>query len=81
LGVGGLLILLVWRLTDKWAGRFLATQEKQAAAMAELATAVKDGLGEQREVLLASRVMAKKLEELADWAKELDQHVRNGVGR
>lgn len=71
LGTTGLLILVAWRLLDKWAGKFLAAQEAQAKAMSDLAGAVKEGQGEQREVLLAVRVLASKVDEVRDSIKDL----------
>lgn len=64
LGVSGLLLCLIYRLLVGWAPKFLAAQQGQAEAMAALAAAVKEGQGEQREVLLAVRVMAGKLDEV-----------------
>jgi hypothetical protein len=73
LGTSGLMIFVIWRLADKWAGKFLAAQEGQAQAMSSLAQAVKDGQGEQREVLLAVRVMATKLDEVKEEIRTLRQ--------
>jgi hypothetical protein len=78
-GVSGLLIMVGWKLTDKWAGRFLAAQNGQADALSALAKAVQEGQGEQRELLLAVRVMATKQDEMKGWMRELDEHVRSAV--
>jgi hypothetical protein len=71
LGFSGMLLLVVWKLIDKWAGRFLDVQTAQAKAMGDLAAAVKESQGEQREVLLAVRVLAAKMDEQKGWVKEL----------
>ncbi len=80
LGVLALGVFLLWRLADKWASQFLEVQKSQAAAMSELATAVRDTLGDQHELLLAVRVQAMKLEEIKGWMKDLDEHVRGMLG-
>ena len=71
IGSSGLLIFVLYRLLDKWAGRFLDAQESQAAAMADLANSVKESSGEQRDVLMALRVLATKQEENLQWTKEI----------
>ena len=80
-GMAGLLVFIGWRIVDKWAGKFLAAQVKQAESMGKLATAVEGGQGEQRDIVLALRVVATQQAELKDWMRELDEHVRNGEGR
>jgi len=80
LGVAGLLVFVGWRIVDKWAGKFLEAQVEQGTAMQRLAAAVETGQGEQREALLALRVVASQQQELKDWMRELDEHVRNGKG-
>lgn len=80
LGTTGLIIWVIWKLVDKWAGRFLEVQARQATAMGDLATAVKESQGEQREVLLAVRVLASKLDEQKGWIKDLDEHLRGRNG-
>ncbi len=76
LGFSGMLLYVIWKLTDKWAGKFLDVQAAQAKAMAELAAAVKENQGEQREVLLAVRVLAVKVDETKGWIRDLDTHLR-----
>ena len=78
LGVSGLLIFTVWKIVDKWAARFLEVQDRQAKAMCDLAQAVKDTTGDQREILLAVRVLAQKVEEQQGWIKEALRNVRMG---
>jgi len=60
-GVAGLIIYCLYRLVDKWAPRFLAEQQATSAAMTGLATAVKQGLEDQRETLIAVRVLATEI--------------------
>jgi hypothetical protein len=78
LGATGLMVLVLWKLVDKWAGRFLEAQIKQASAMGEqasamsgLCAAVRDGQGGQQELLLAVRVMATKIDEVKVSTKEI----------
>lgn len=73
LGTTGLIIFVIWKLVDRWAGRFLEVQDRQASAMGELAAAVRDGQGEQRELLLAVRVLAQKVDETKQWVRELHE--------
>lgn len=85
LGVTGLLVLVLWKLGAQamktgggWAGKFLEVATKQAGAMGELASAVKEETGEQREVVLAVRVLGQKVDEMRGWVRELDAHIREG---
>jgi len=78
LGSTALILVIIWKLTDRWAGKFLETTAKflevgvsqanaagqQAQAMVTLANAVKDGQGETREVAVVLRVLATKVDEL-----------------
>ncbi len=77
LGITGLMLFVIWKLVDKWAGQFLAVQGKQATAMGDLAAAVREATGDQRELLLAVRVLATKVDEQKNWIKELDEHLRS----
>lgn len=76
LGTTGLIILVIWKMADRWAGKFLEVQNKQATAMESLAGAVRESSGEQRELLLAVRVLAAKVDETKGWIKDLDDFVR-----
>ena len=76
LGSAGLLIWVVWKLVDRWAGKFLEVQSAQAKAMGDLAGAVRDSLGDQRELLIAVRVLATKVEEQKQWLKELGETLK-----
>jgi hypothetical protein len=78
LGTTGLIIFVIWKMVDRWAGRFLEVQDRQAKAMGDLAACVRDGQGEQRELLIAVRVLATKVDETKAWVKELSDHVMGG---
>ncbi|MDE2097840.1 MAG: hypothetical protein KGL39_11375 [Patescibacteria group bacterium] len=78
IGVSGLWVILIYRLANIWAARFLDAQKEQAHAMSELASAVKDSMGDQREVLLAVRVLATKQDETRMWIQELAQGAAQG---
>lgn len=71
IGSSGLVLFLLYKLLDKWAARFLDAQEAQAKSMGELATAVKETSGDQRDLLMAVRVLATKQDETREWVKEL----------
>ena len=75
LGTTALVIAVVWKLVDRWAGKFLDVQGLQAKAMGDLAAAVREGQGEQRELLIAVRVLATKVDETKAWVKELSEHI------
>ena len=81
LGTPGLIIFVGWKLVDRWAGRFLEVQNKQAVAMGDLAAGVRGGQGEQRELLLAVRVRATKLDATKQGGKDLAQHSRTGAAK
>ncbi len=88
LGVGGLALAIFGWLANRWAGKFLEAQQgqtsamvSQAKAMESLAQTVRDGQGEQREVLLAVRVMATKLDEVRSEIRNLEADIREGVSR
>jgi len=84
LGTTALILIIVWKLTDRWAGKFLEATAKfleistsqakaageQAQAMTALATTVTNGQSDTREILLAMRVVASKVDEL----KQLVEH-------
>ncbi len=71
LGITGLIILVIWKLVDRWAGKFLEVQMLQAKAMGDLAASVREGQHDQGEILLAVRVLATKIDETKQWVKEL----------
>jgi len=77
LGITGLMLFVIWKLVDKWAGKFLEVQGQQAKGMGDLAAAVREATGDQRELLLAVRVLATKVDEQKAWIKELDEHLRS----
>ena len=72
--------LVVWKIVDKWAGQFLDAQKAQANAMGSLASAVKDGQTDQREVLIAVRVLARQMEENRQYLMAIEQAMNGGVG-
>ena len=78
MGTTGLIIWTIWKLVDRWAGKFLDVQTKQATAMGDLAAAVRESTGEQKELLLAMRVQSTKLDEVKGWMRDLDEHIRKG---
>jgi hypothetical protein len=62
-------LLLFYRLADKWAGQFLGVLRdqakatvQQAEATAQLAATVKDTQTDQRDILIAVRVLADRID-------------------
>ena len=64
LGSGVIVALIVWKLVDKWANKFIDAQAAVAASIGSMAEAVRQGMVDQREVLIAVRVLARQIEEL-----------------
>lgn len=79
LGVPGLVTYVIYRLLDKYLGRFLSATEMQANAIQELAAAVKESASDQREVVMAVRVLTSKVEESMGWMKEIGQQIGGGT--
>jgi len=85
-GVAGVMavgMLLLYRLTDKWAGLFLEAQKTQSSAMTEqagamssLAAAVREGQSEQREVLMAVRLLADRMDQQREYLVSIDTNCR-----
>lgn len=82
LGGVGLCYFLLWHLLDKWAGKFLDAQTaqtdamtKQAVATASLAASVRDGQDNAREVLMAVRLLADRIEMQKDYLIRIDEKV------
>jgi hypothetical protein len=71
MGIAGLMIYLIYRLADKWLPKFLAAQQSTAEAMLRLAASVKEGQGEQREMLIAIRVLAVEIGDVKELLREL----------
>ena len=77
-GVMGVMIvgvILLYRLADKWAGLFLDAQKSQAAAMSSLATAVRDGQSDSREMLIAVRVLADRIDAHKGYLEAIERKV------
>jgi hypothetical protein len=89
-GITGVMVvglLLFYRLADKYAGLFLEAQKgqsaamgEQATAMASLATAVKDGQSDQREVLIAVRVLAERIDTQKQYLAGIEKSCRDRCG-
>jgi hypothetical protein len=87
-GVLGVVVVGMWlfyRLADKWAALFLAAQQgqatataQQAAAMASLATTVEKGQSDQREILIAVRVLADRIDAQKGYLEEIEKQVKAG---
>jgi hypothetical protein len=85
-GETGLILFFIYKLIDKWAPRFLEAQTKQTDAMvtqassiASLATTVQQGQADQREVLIAVRVLAEKIEQQKDYLLMIERSLKEGV--
>jgi hypothetical protein len=86
LGVAGLLLFVVYKLADRWAGKFLTSfteQSKvivtQTGALVDLATAVRESHSEQRDLVLAVRVLATKVEATRGWVREISEQTEDRV--
>jgi len=83
-GLTGLALYLLYRLLDKYVGMFVAhmgefvkINAQQAQAIVDVATVVKESRDDQRDTVMAVRVMTQKLEEVVGWVKEIDQKVNS----
>ena len=72
-GIAGLMVVLIYRLVDKWAPQFLAAQQETAKSMLTLAGAVKEWQGEQREMLIAIRVLATEIGDVKGLLRDLSR--------
>ena len=86
LGGLGIACFLMWKLFDKWAALFLAAQGDQTKAMIEQATAtaslagaVKDGQADQREILMAVRLLADRIESQKTFLIAIDERQRSAA--
>jgi len=75
--------ILLYRLLDKWGASFLEASRAQTSAMADqasatgaLAAAVKEGQQDQREVLMAVRVLADRIERQGEYLASIDAEMR-----
>jgi len=82
----GVAFVLFWRLIDKWAGRFLEAQTQQTTAMAQqaaatgaLAGAVKEGQADQREILMAVRLLADRIDQQKEYLIAIDERQRRAA--
>jgi hypothetical protein len=75
LGVPGLVTFCAYRLLDKWAAKFLEIHDKQATAITDLASSVKTSSGDQKDVIMAVRVLAAKVDDVSGWAREIKDSV------
>ena len=80
LGVPGLITWLAYKLLDRWVAKFLKlggsyleVNRMQASSFAEMATAVKESRDEQKDVILAVRVLTAKFDENTGWLREMSQ--------
>ena len=83
LGGLGIACFLMWKLFDKWAALFLNAQTGQAKALtdqamatAALATAVRDGQADQREILIAVRVLADRIDTQKEYLQGIEKSCR-----
>jgi uncharacterized Ntn-hydrolase superfamily protein len=83
IGVLAVALLLLYRLADKWGGAFLTATQGQTAAMTQQAAAVsalvetvKDGQNDQREVLIAVRMLNDKIDQQRHCLEGIDDFVR-----
>lgn len=79
-----LCVYLAWRLADKWAEKFLEVQvaqtnalTQQAVATASLAASVKGGQEDGREVLMAVRLLADRIEMQKDYLIRIDEQLQS----
>jgi urease accessory protein UreH len=75
LSLAGLVVWVVYRLVDKWAGKFLEAQMEQATAMGKLAGAVETAQGRQDELSLSMRVLASKVDEVREWIRNIQDRL------
>jgi hypothetical protein len=70
LGVPGLVAFLMYRLADKYLGKFLEVHDRQATAITDLAHAVQKSSTESQDVIMAVRVLASKVDDCIGWLSE-----------
>lgn len=82
-GVMALALLLFYKLLDKYGGAFLKAQEgqsasqaAQASSIAALAAAVREGQNDQRDVLIAVRVLADRIDTQKGYLESIDRTLR-----
>jgi hypothetical protein len=70
-GIAGLIVWCLYKLADKWAPQFLEAQQATSKAMTELASAVRSSAEEQRETLIAVRVLARQQGDMKEMLETL----------
>jgi len=83
-GATGLIAWVFYKLVDKWADRFWKAQtaqteamEAQAHGMAQLAGSVVQGQTDQRDTLIAVRVLARQVEEHKSYLVEISDRCQS----
>jgi hypothetical protein len=69
-GICCLMMGLIYKLVDKWAGEFLAAHKQQASAMTTMAESVKQSMTDSREILIAVRVQSQQIGDLKTLIEE-----------
>ena len=84
LGVPGLITFLAYKLLDRWVAKFLElggsyleVNRTQATAFAEMAASIRESRDEQKDVILAVRVLTAKFEETTGWMREMSQRIKS----
>ena len=87
-GETGLVLFIIYRLVSKWASAFLNAQTDQAKAMAQqasaivtLATSVQASQADQRDVVIAVRVLAEKIEQQSKSLRLIEEGMREAIRR
>jgi negative regulator of sigma E activity len=83
LGSSALVLLVVYLLTDKWAGKFLEAIQRQAEALAQvgapvaaLATAIAESRDDQKEILIAVKVIAKQVDAYQNYLAAMEGRIQ-----
>jgi hypothetical protein len=76
-------MVIFYRLTDKWAARFLEAQVGQTKAMADqasavtgLASAVKEGQAGQQDIFLTMNLVADRIERHGKLLEKIEENCR-----
>src|SRR5690242_5948182 len=89
LGIAGVMavgMVLLYRLVDKFATAFLEQQKEQttaaanqATAMAALASAVREGQSDQKEVLFAVRLLADRMDQQRECLVAIEREMKGAA--